>query len=429
MAVIEVIQKLGRYAPARERALKVVQAAQQIGYAPATAQALLSLANIERAVDLASAERDYFAAEAAAITGGDHRTAAEAYIELMLLVVYRGRQYEQSDRYRELALAELTHVTGDERVKLAYRADLQYYVCQIELSRRDTARAAQSCQSARELYRQLNGPDKPLPSEILNALADVYQQQHKFKEALLLYQQAQKELEKSLGPAHPAVAEILFSIGQILAAEKRFGEAADYYKKGLLAFMQSFGPEHPKLLGPLAALAAMAGKQGQYETALSYAEHAYRVVSTLHDPAESARSAKMIGDILYRQQNYRGALVRHNEAQRLCDMRRCARDFPAILVAVANDLRNLEQAKQALPLLEEALRLQQSTAEPAALAFNQFSLAQALLLADRRRGRARAAELASSALELYKKLGLAAQREQATVSAWLAENRLAPRQG
>jgi tetratricopeptide (TPR) repeat protein len=107
----------------------------------------------------------------------------------------------------------------------------------------------------------------------------------------------------------------------------------------------------------------------------------------------------------------------------LCDKKRCDPSLPALLAATADDLRELERGKEALPLAEQAERLLPSTADREVAANIHFTLARTLWLAGKKAERPRARTLAEQSRKLYRDIGKLAKTELAEVEAWLAKNR------
>jgi tetratricopeptide (TPR) repeat protein len=138
----------------------------------------------------------------------------------------------------------------------------------------------------------------------------------------------------------------------------------------------------------------------------------------------------------HRAGRYEEALTAHQGALSRCTERSCQRLLPTYSTAVAEDLLELGQAKQALPDLENALRLQpEPRIDRAAKARTEFALAQALTRGAETkrplpkgpvkapaRAPARAIELAQSALARYREVGRSALPEQEAVQTWLQKN-------
>ena len=100
--------------------------------------------------------------------------------------------------------------------------------------------------------------------------------------------------------------------------------------------------------------------------------------------------------------------------------------MPSRLAAVADDLRGLSRDRQALPLLEQALRLLPPSAEPETRARIQFSLGQALWTVDGNKSRERVLDLTERARKQYLELGRQHLPAADEVAAWQKRQKLEP---
>jgi tetratricopeptide (TPR) repeat protein/predicted Ser/Thr protein kinase len=422
IGAVRVMTRMGRYNQARERAQSLIKQAEQVHYAPATSRALAQLGNIDaNAADFPSAERSFFSAAVAAIEGGDHRAAAQAYMELMRLVGRQFQQYELADRYHRLALAEFSHLRSG-RLRDQIDGNLRYYACQVDTARGELARAEKNCLQGIKMHEQLYGSERTA-HWLLSSLANVYRRQGRYDEAFTLLRQTLNVLEKSSGPEHPRTASALASLGNLFAAQGKYPEAVDYTQRALAIYRKTFGDNSPRLYESQSLLARWAIKQGQLEPALVFARQAFDSVRGGKDAARQAESHRLVGEVLYRQERYEDALTMHQAGLDLCDKKRCDPSLPALLAATADDLRELERGKEALPLAEQAERLLPSTADREVAANIHFTLARTLWLAGKKPERPRARTLAEQSRKLYRDIGKLAKTELAEVDAWLAKNR------
>jgi tetratricopeptide (TPR) repeat protein len=70
------------------------------------------------------------------------------------------------------------------------------------------------------------GPEHPAVAQVLQNLAKVYFQQHRYGEAEALYGRAVAIMEKRLGPDHPDLAHTLNRYALLLQETKRKSEAS-----------------------------------------------------------------------------------------------------------------------------------------------------------------------------------------------------------
>lgn len=301
---------------------------------------------------------------------------------------------------------------------------LLWYACLVDTQRGEYPRAEASCQHALRLHQRLTGAEQPA-TWISTSLADLYKREGRFDEALSLYQQSLEHLRKSPGPEHPRTGSALFNIGGLLAIKGQTDEAFKSFDHALAICKRSFGANSPKLYDTLATMARWSYKTAKLDDALSLARQAFQVVARSSDPSTVAEGHRLVGDVLYQQEKFDEALAEHQLALDLCDLRRCDRTYPAYLVAVAEDLRELGRGKkEGLPLIEQAMRLLPATAEQDLRARAQFVLAKTLFATERKRAqREHAIELAETSCKTYRELGLPFRFELAEVERWLEDNR------
>jgi len=421
LAEVRVISKLAHYDQARSRAQAALERARQLGYPPATASAYQQLATIENDnADFAGAERDYFAMAIQGLEGGDRKAAAIAFLELMRIAGRHRKQFEYADRYAQLADAELVRASTTAEWIGEFKIRRSWYQCQLESSRQQFVKAEKECRSALALCEKLYKPGSLHHIGILISLANSLKRQDKLAEALTLYQESLRLGEQAFGETHPNVAVDLYNLGNVLFAEQRYAEATEYYLKALAIYRKVFGEKHPKQFNTLAQLTRASYRQKNFEAAMAYARQTQNISSDSGTASVVAASDCLIGDVLYRQGRFAEALEQHQKALDRCDRRSCELQLPYYMITVADDLRGLRKAKHAVTLLEQAQRLQAPTADREVVARNQFSLARALVEADKRHGWARGEQLATSALVIYQAVGRATKPEQAEVEAWLA---------
>ena len=423
LAEVRIIAKLARYEPAQARAQKAVATAQQIGYGPAVAQALQILASIEYDnADSSNAERDYFAMAAASMRSGDHRGTALAFVELSRIIGRHHKQFEQADRFSQLALAARSRASSSEAWIADFEVQRLWYSCQIDATRQEFSRAEKSCREALQKQQAAHHDESAQHLGILISLANVYKRQEKFAESFELYKQALQLGQRAYGEVHPNIAVDLQNIGGLFAAQGDLQTASQYYAKSLEIYKRVFGERHPRLFSVYAALTRSAYLQGNFDEAVRYAEEAQKLDGELGSATVYAVSSCLLGDALYRKGDFDAALLQHEKALERCDPRRCEAEWSYFQIARADDLRALRKTKLALPILEEAVRLLPPTADREVQARGKFALAQTLFDVEKRKGWERAEELATASLLLYKEAGRHTERQRAEINAWLQRN-------
>lgn len=420
-----VLTSMGRFRQASAHATQTVASAITAGYKPAESRAHWQLGKIQaNAAAYALSEQNFFQAAVTGIEGGDHRAAAAAFLELFRLSGKQNQQHELADHYHDLARAELSHLRAG-RTKQGLEAQLQFYACQVNTVRGDLKQAEAACSQARQAMAKLVGEDRVHTSSLLS-LANVYRRQGRFDEALTLFRQALEAIEKVVGREHPRTARAEVDLAELFAAQSKYPEAIEHAQRALGIFRKTFGDKSPKLYEVESLLVQWSLQQGQLDTALGIAREAFSLVRETPDVAQRADAHRLVGAVFFRQKRYEDALELHQKGLSGCSQKNCDPHLPLLLAAVADDLRELNRAKEGLPFAEQALRALPKTAEPQISAAVRFSAAQVLLATAKKKGdaRTRAKELASSARETYQQLGRAGKNDLASVDAWLAKNRL-----
>jgi tetratricopeptide (TPR) repeat protein len=324
---------------------------------------------------------------------------------------------EQSAHYHELALAELSHIRSDPHDHDQIEMNLLWHACEIDAQRREYVRAEENCRRALALHERLFGTERP-PYWIAS-LAEVYKRQGRYAEALPLYRQALEVREQANGPEHPRTARAIYYLAEALAEQGQYAESFVLFRRALSIYQKSFGEHSPRLFDTLSQLARWSAKAGGREEALEYARQAFEVVRDSKEVSKVTEGRRLLGEALFRQKQFAAALAEHQAALDLCEQGRCEGSLPGLLIALADDLRELGRARQARPLLEEALRLLPAT-DRELLARADFALARTLIEGGGQPTEApRARTLAEKARQLYKEQGPSFDGQRAEVDSWL----------
>lgn len=417
---LRVFEHTGKYSVVSERARAVVQAAQDLGYAPAVAEAQYLLAKIlynTSAFD--TAEQAYIAAAAAAVQGHDALLAAKSYTALVGLAGAR-RRFTSADTWAALARAELE----SGRNHPGTRVRLLLHSCQIATARRQLAHAEAACQQALQLATETGAGDTPQRATVLRGLANLKFQQDHLEEALALFAQSISRQERHYAVQHPMIAATLREQAVVYLAQGRVVEASRGALRSLVIDEQSFGASHFELAEALNLLATIRLAQGEHEQAILYARRALSGTRASL-PAGHPRiaiAAGALGDVLYRAGHFTEALEQHRAALASLEPTSDEVHATAAALGVAEDLLATGQAAQALPMLEWGFHSRALADERLLLGRRQFAWARALWAVSPKSQPARVAELARAARKTYKELGSQARRELAEVEDWLAKN-------
>jgi len=411
----------GRVQLAKERASRVLASAQQLGSLSIQARAERQLSLSESAGgEPYVAYPDAVAAAALAIRGGDFLTAAEAFTDLVYLS-QATQQGAMVERWRQFAEATLTRVVGSAEAKARILGSLELYLCQHASVARQWQRAEEQCNLSLRDNERLYGAESSQVASVLNSMALLNRRQDRFPEAESLYRRALTISAAHLGSEHPRLVSIHENLGYLLDHMGKLDESAAEYRRALVVAERAFGPDHPKLYATLRYLVLLKLRQNKPTEALPIAE---RAVAVLKGSPRAVMGTMLLGKVLHRAGRYAEALQLHQEALNLCTGKVCGVEMPLRLVAVADDLRGLGRERQALPLLEQALRLLPATGEAETRPRIEFSLAQSLYALEGEKVRERVVELTEKARQQFVALGRQHQDEADEVSAWLHANKL-----
>jgi eukaryotic-like serine/threonine-protein kinase len=167
----------------------------------------------------------------AALVARDHRTAAEAAVELT--VTLRSRSGSAEDT-RWLARTALGLAQGD-------------------------------------------GTDARLISRAMRGWGEVFVDRELERDAEPWFAGAVTEIEQSLGPEHPEMVAALTAHGELLHALDREREAEALLRRALAIAEQAFGPDHPVVAHALRQLAWLALNEGRLDEAMQGFDRAYAI--------------------------------------------------------------------------------------------------------------------------------------------------------
>ncbi len=423
------LHNAGRVQTAKERAHKVLSAAQQLDNLPLQARAERELSMLETSGgDPFAGHQRAMSAAALGVRGGDFLTAAWAFTDLMYLaqVTQRGISV---DKWQQFAEATLARVEGSSQVKARIQATLDLYLCQHLSAQRQKVKADEQCLLALRENERVFGPESSQMGTVLNSLAMHNRRQDRYPEAESLYRRALTVSEAHQGSEHPRLVTIHENLGVLLELMGKSEAAESEYQRALQVAERAFGAEHPKLYGTLKQLVLLKLRQNQAAEAIPLAERA----AALYKGTPRAVSGKLLlASVLQKTGRFADALVLHEEALSQCSGKTCT-DLPMRLLGMADDLHGLARDKQALPLLEQAHRqlpplpsppqlLSQSELETRARI--EQSLAEVLWAIDGAKSSARVIDLGNHALKLFADLGRMHRSDSEELRGWLQARKL-----
>jgi tetratricopeptide (TPR) repeat protein len=245
----------------------------------------------------------------------EHVSALEREAEL-LIATNRLAEAEQS-LVRAHALAQASGSEFELAKVLTTLGDLSY-------GRRDFARAEELHRGALELALRLYPDAHPRIAATRNSLASDLFDQGQIDPAEEQWTQALEIFERVLDPAHPDLAAVVGNLALVYARRRDFERAEPMFERALELRRAALGPVHPRVSATLSRYSDMLLAKGDLERA-----------------EQTAREA--------------------------IDVRRRAGETDAGLAkdlfSLAIVLRQRQRAGEAVPLMEEALRLQRQLLE------------------------------------------------------------------
>jgi len=378
LSTVKAMLESGRYSDALPLAKASAGEAEQLRYAPVTAEALFQLGMAQ------SLGGDYRATEATlnravllAESGRDDEVAVRAGNRLVWLAAMEAK-YEQGELFAQHALALIDRLGGNDKLM----ANLLNNLGTLQKNQGRYDESLLNYQRALALQERLD--DDRMLAAILNNVGIALRRQGKYSEALPYYQRALAIKERALGPAHPDLGSTLINIGVVMRADGKYDQAISYFQKSLEIRERALGPTHPQLSSNLHNIADVLRLQSKYEASISVFERTVRISEKANGPdhPEVAYALTGLG------QSYLGA----------------------------------GKVERAIETLERAVVIQEARkGEPSFLGEARFGLARALTTAKREPRRARV--LAEKAKEAFIAAGDAYKKEASEVEQWLSANR------
>ncbi len=433
LQTIRTEQRFGNYEAAMNDALAVAQQASRIKYLPLKADALYLLGQVQQPVDARKAEKTFVQAAAAAFESHNQKLVAETWIRLTALTGNILREPEKAASWEMLADAALEAVSPSDAEPLL--AQFQLARCRVEIAKHNYDSAIKRCQEALALSNKVYGDSRAEVADVLHVLATVYRGKDDFAHAMQNYKEALEVQQKSLGSVHPLIASNLRGIGLTLISQRQPAEAQQYLARALAVIQQALGPDNIRTSDYYLLVGKNLLALNRPADAQPYLQHCFAIREKAEESENQRAEARyFLGQALARlgqldqalELNQKGLEIAERAPKR--NETRIAYNLHAIGVILIALGRNTE----AIPYLERALSVRRNQREEELLltrprlAETQFALAQALWVPGKARRkaadpqRARATELARSAMENYTKWGDKPENELESVNAWLA---------
>jgi tetratricopeptide (TPR) repeat protein/predicted Ser/Thr protein kinase len=349
--------------------------------------------------------------------GRDHPTVAHNLFNLGDVARIRGA-YAEGGAYYERALAIHEKVFGPDHEKVASTLT---NLAIIHLRTDEYSRAEAVSKRALAIYEKVFGPDHPHIAATLNNLVVIDIQRGSFANAKTHLERMLAINERASGIAHPILVATLCNLAIVHGKLGAYSEAKIAFARAISIQEKAFGSDHPELAMVLANLATTQRDDGAYAEAEANLERAISIQEKAFGPGhpDLAWTIATLGTVHMRT----GALVKArtlHEGVLASWEDALGSDHPQLitpLLGLADVMLAQHRAAAAASLAERAVALGESNGSlPTELAQARFTLARAVLEADRDRDRART--LSESARDGYREIG--DSTEQAKVEAWLA---------
>ncbi len=415
----------GRYAEGLPVAVAAVAAAARSGYPPIHAEALRMRAQLEDSAGRTeAAEASLFEALEAAAQGHHDALAARAWTDLVWIVGFRERQFDEGRRWARLAAASLARLGGAAE-NLELDADLKSNLAGVLDLQGDHAGGLALQLQALDLYEKVLGPDHTSVGRALNRVGNAYYQMQRYDEALDAYRRSLQQARRTFGTRHPTTAVRLGNIALVLDGQGRFEESLATQLEALSIEERALGADHPRLAITHGNLAALLLAMDRPREALAHAQRALAIEQTNPDAtlADLGASLLNVANALLKLKRLEEALQYDRQARSILT-RELGDHHPWSAMANSTHGQILyaqgRPAEAVAPLRLAVRGFEASGEEETEAANARFYLARALWDSGEPGGhRGEAVALARKAREGY---GRALRtRDLAAVDAWLAE--------
>ena len=261
----------------------VIETARKLGYRPLEAQALL-FAGRHRGrrptpgEDLPGVGAEHLLQRAAwtAIAGGDRRTEARSYIELVAQVGHRQRRFEEARQWGRFAAAAISRLrTGGEELRIELETQLGT-VSFTEGSPDHREHFARALAGAQATW---DADDPRLARHLTNVAMVRGPGRQEATRAVLFLRRAVELKEAAYGPWSPGLGPALINLAALDAGAGRYEEALAGVSRCLEIQRRVYG-EHPDMAYPLLLRAQVRIAQDRARQAIEDLETSIRLFET-----------------------------------------------------------------------------------------------------------------------------------------------------
>jgi tetratricopeptide (TPR) repeat protein len=419
----------GNFRPAADEAARVLDEAEQLGWAPLIAEARVELGEVRG--ELGEYDDARVLVEQAfvdALACGHDRVALEAASSATALTGYFLVDFDRGLYWARIAASLI------DRMGLAAttrEAALLTAVGHVRWARGDHEAALDSYASALRIHEATLGLEHPRVADALGNVGYMYKERGDYQRAADYYQRAFEINQLALGPEHPNVAISLLYIGEVLTKRGAFEQALEIYGQGLAIYEQAYGPEHPAVASACNELGSALAQAGRHDDAIGYFRRAITINRAAFGDEHPAVASVLNNLAAARTElaNYEAALEAGREALRINEAA-FALDHPRVAMSL-NILARIHQGlgahQQALDAGTRALAIFEAIAgggDPVDLAVSLVRIGHAQLGLGRPTEARAAFERALALREQFaegRHVGVSFARELETVEAWSEE--------
>ena len=274
------MEKLGRYAPARELAQAALANARGAEYLPIVANALyvagvcgLELGDPGAITVLREAM--HVGAEA-----GDQGAELDAAALLVIGLTTIAHRYDLAREISDLAdaTAAHAHLGAETVIKLANAH------AWLDSSTGHPAESRKRYEATLAFGEKTLGPDNHLVLATVDQLADVLEDIGQFADAGRLFERSLATTERLAGPDHPDTAGALGNLAMFYRAEGKFGDAKRALDRALAIRLAALGPDHVAVGTSYNNLGSFYADVGDPATALTYFTKAFENLEKVYGP-------------------------------------------------------------------------------------------------------------------------------------------------
>jgi tetratricopeptide (TPR) repeat protein len=413
------LERAGRYGPAIALAERAREDAQALAYHALRAEAQFRLGALySQASRSGEAERALLQALREAERAQSHHLRAEILVSLVRVTGFELTHYLAAEAWNVARAADAR--IGDDG-RRAHAANVEAQLRYVRGQVRDSIALTRRALALR--LRAAGGRSSDVGS-LYNGLGLKLSYVGEYAEAEEALERALEFARRELGPEHPRVLYPLYNLGELYQYAGRFDEAAVTYEESLRVGALAFGPDSVELAMTLVRLGECLGRRGHFpeaEASVARALSLWRGAGALRrndesaalfalgevaagreqwvearrlhlesmrlalelvepDSYELAGSYDALGRISAAQGAYATALEEHRRSERIYAQTLDAGNaiLAEPLAGQAEALLGLRRPREALPLIERALRLlENQSADRAPWAQLQFFHARA----------------------------------------------------